>query len=202
MVEVDPADLSKPLSEGFPPATAEKVWRLLGILRELQARPATRGRFTLKGGTALNVFHWPKVPRLSVDLDLMATGYPNAAPRSSERELVVRSLEEVGRSLGYKVRTDPSDAVTNLTLTYRNHLETRDALKLDIDLLDRVTLLDPVERTGPILFDADDLQFPVADPAELMGQKLTAVAYRHVERDLFDMYLLLLSGWGLQFPRA
>lgn len=85
MVEVDPADISKALSEGLPPATAEKVWRLLGILRELQARPATRGRFTLKGGTALNIFHWPKVPRLSVDLDLMATGYPNAAPRTSER---------------------------------------------------------------------------------------------------------------------
>lgn len=202
MVEVDPADLSKPLSEGFPAATAEKVMRLLGILRELQSHPATRGKFTLKGGTALHVFHWPKAPRLSVDLDLMATGFPHAAPRTSERNHVLRSLEEVSGSLGYKVRTDPSEAVTNLTLSYRNHLGTRDSLKLDIDLLNRVTLLDPVERAGPILFDADDLRFPVADPAELMGQKLTAVAYRHVERDLFDMYLLLLSGWRSQFPRA
>lgn len=202
MGEVDPADLSKALSEGFPPATAEKVLRLLQVLRELQAQPVTRGKFTLKGGTALNVFHWPKAPRLSVDLDLMATGYPNAAPRTPDRTRVVHSLEEVSRSLGYKVRTDPSDAVTNLTLSYRNHLGTPDSLKIDIDLLDRVTLLEPVERAGPILFDADDLRFPVVDPAELMGQKLTAVAYRHVERDLFDIYLLLLSGWRSQFPRA
>ncbi len=98
MVEVDPADLSKALSEGLPPATAEKVWRLLGILRELQARPATRGRFTLKGGTALNIFHWPKVPRLSVDLDLMATGYPNAAPSLERiREQARIQLEDVSR---------------------------------------------------------------------------------------------------------
>jgi predicted nucleotidyltransferase component of viral defense system len=70
---VDPAELSDALSQGFQQATAEKVYRLLGILRELQSQHSTRDCFTLKGGTALNVFHWREVPRLSVDIDLMAT---------------------------------------------------------------------------------------------------------------------------------
>jgi predicted nucleotidyltransferase component of viral defense system len=84
-VEVDPADLADALAEGFPQATAEKVLRLLGVLRETQAVRSTRGRFTLKGGTALNVFHSPRVPRLSVDLDLMATGFPGAAAGTAEQ---------------------------------------------------------------------------------------------------------------------
>jgi hypothetical protein len=76
-------DLSEPVDaveEGFRPVTAEKVLRLLGILREIQSLRSTRGRFTLKGGTALSVFHSPRTPRPSVDLDLMATGFPRASP--------------------------------------------------------------------------------------------------------------------------
>lgn len=202
MVEVDPADLSKALSEGFPPATAEKVWRLLGILRELQVRPATRDRFTLKGGTALNIFHWPKAPRLSVDLDLMATGFPGAAPGTPSREDALRSVTEALEVLGYSVSQTTGEAGRTFLGGYTNSLGSPDRLKVDLDLLNRTTLMDPVEREGPVLFDADDLRFRVVDPAELLGQKLAAVAYRAVERDLFDMYLLLLSGWRHQHPRA
>ncbi len=85
MVDVDLADLAAARSQGFEQATAEKVVRLLGILREVQSLGSTMDRFTLKGGTALNVFHFPEVPRLSVDLDLMVTGWPAASPESDER---------------------------------------------------------------------------------------------------------------------
>ena len=122
MAEVDRADLATALSEGFSPATAEKVGRLLGVLRELQARPATRDKFTLKGGTALNVFHWPKAPRLSVDLDLMTTGFPDAAPRTQSRERVVRLLKGALADLEYEVteagRT-PESRSSGLTRTRR-----------------------------------------------------------------------------------
>ncbi len=199
---MDPSDLSKALSEGFAQPTAEKVVRLLGILRELQARPATRGRFTLKGGTALNIFHWPKAPRLSVDLDLMTTGFPDAAPGTRPREHAAGLVTRILADLGYAVTEARADAGWTLVGGYTNSLGTADRLKVDLDLLNRMTLLEPVMREGPLLFDADDLRFPVVDPAELMGQKLTAVAYRAVERDLFDMYVLLLSGWRHQHPRT
>lgn len=202
MVRVDRADLAKALSEGFPQATAEKVWRLLGVLREFQARPTTHNRFTLKGGTALNVFHWPQAPRLSVDLDLMATGFPDAAPGTASRETALRSVREVLQALGYSTAETEGDAGRSLLGSYTNSLGSQDRLKVDLDLLNRMTLLEPVESVGPVLFDADDLRFLVVDPAELMGQKLTAVAYRAVERDLFDMHLLLLSDWPRTHPQA
>lgn len=93
MTNVDQAELAPVLDEGFRPATAEKVYRLLGVLRELQARRDTADRYTLKGGTALNVFHLEDLPRLSVDIDLMATGFPQAEPGSDERDEAMESVK-------------------------------------------------------------------------------------------------------------
>lgn len=55
----------------------ERVVRLLGILERLTTHELTRDRWVLKGGTALNVFHFD-VPRLSVDLDLNFLGAARA----------------------------------------------------------------------------------------------------------------------------
>ena len=195
MVEVNRTELSTAVGEGFLPATAERVWRLLGVLRELQSRPKTSGKFTLKGGTALNVFHFPQPPRLSVDLDLMVTGFPRAAPHSAERLEVVELARKVGRDLGYDVLEEPAEAGCTLTWSYRNTLGSADRIKLDLDLLNRMTLLPTVSKDGPVLFGADDVNFPVVSEPELLGQKLTAVAYRAAPRDLFDMYIMLMAGW-------
>lgn len=192
---VDATEFTLAVGEGFPPATAERVWRLLGVLRELQSRPGTSGKFTLKGGTALNVFHFPKSPRLSVDLDLMATGYPRASPGSADRRQVVKLAGEIGKGLGYGVSEEPAEAGCTLTFSYRNSLGSADRIKLDLDLLNRTTLLPTLSKDGPVLFGADDMNFPVVSEPELLGQKLTTVAYRAAPRDLFDMYIMLMAGW-------
>ena len=148
------------------------------------------------------MFHWPKAPRLSVDLDLMTTGFPEAAPRTRSRERVVRLVKGALTDQRYEVTETAGDAGVTILGAYRNSLGTSDRLKIDLDLLNRTTLMEPVARNGPVLFAAEDLKFPVVATAELMGQKLTAVAYRAVERDLFDMYRLLRSGWCQQHPAA
>ncbi|MGP8073253.1 MAG: nucleotidyl transferase AbiEii/AbiGii toxin family protein [Thermoplasmata archaeon] len=195
MVTVDSVDLSGAVGEGFPQATAEKVHRLLGILREIQTVRSTRGRFTLKGGTALNVFHLPKVPRLSVDLDLMATGYPGAAAGTALHERVIEVTERLVHRMGYTVAKSETPAACTLECRYRNLLEGADQVKIDLDILNRQTLLPPRDLRGPALFLADDLVFPVLSEAELLGQKLVAVAYRAHARDLYDMHAMLRSGW-------
>ena len=55
--------------ERFKPHTLEKVWTLLTVLERIQEDKDLRGKFALKGGTALNVFY-SDLPRLSVDIDL------------------------------------------------------------------------------------------------------------------------------------
>ncbi len=195
MVEVNPADLADALGEGFQPRTAEKVYRLLGVLREIQSLRSTRSRFVLKGGTALNVFHSHNVPRLSVDLDLMATGFPGAAAGTPEHGRVVDLTRGVLTRLEDRVTTSDSPAACTLVAHYRDRLGGQDQLKVDLDILNRQTLLPPQASRGPSLFLADDLRFPVVRRAELFGQKLVAVAYRAHPRDLYDMHSMIGSGW-------
>jgi predicted nucleotidyltransferase component of viral defense system len=196
LVTVDPADLSDAVGDGFPQATAEKVLRLVGILREIQAVRASESRFTLKGGTALNVFHSPKIPRLSVDIDLMVTGFARAASGTSDHERVVTLVESIARRTGYVVVRNETPAACTLTCRYRNLLGGADQLKIDLDLLNRQTLLKSKKLRGPALFLARDVEFPVVDEPELLGQKLVAVAYRAHPRDLYDMRAMLRSGWN------
>ncbi len=66
----------------FRPEILEKSLRLLSLLETFFQHPFLKGRFTLKGGTALNLFLFD-VPRLSVDADLNYIGAsePRTAPR-------------------------------------------------------------------------------------------------------------------------
>ncbi len=194
-MRVDPSELADALSEGFIAVAAERVHRLLGVLRELQTVEDTKDRFTLKGGTALNVFLSERVPRLSVDLDLMATGYPEVSANSAQLRRIVAVIEKLARGLGYSIHRALTDAACALRLGYKNHLGSADQIKLDLDFLNRITLRPSIGCVGPSVFHADDLTFQVVSPPELLGQKLTAVAYRAVERDLYDMWRMIRLGW-------
>lgn len=197
MTNVQRVELAPALSEGFAQAIAEKVIRLLGILREVQEFRGSTGMFTLKGGTALNIFHFPRVPRLSVDIDLMATGFPTAEAGTSAHTQVVELVTRLVSGMGYRITTSDGDAGSTVFCQYRNSLGAEDRLKIDIDLLNRQTLLPAEMLHGPSLFNSDDFRFPVASRAELLGQKLVAVAYRGQPRDLFDMFAMLNDEWDV-----
>ncbi len=203
MPAVQVGELADALEAGFRQDTAEKVYRLLALLREWEETSEGRGKLTLKGGTALNIFHLPNHPRLSVDIDLMATGFPDAAPGTPQREEVVRSLADLARRLDYRAvqRGDAAGAGVGLVTRYENSSGPEDVIKIDLDLLNRQTLLPSVRVRGPELFGARDFTFPIVDRAELLGQKLIAVVYRQTARDPFDMYQMILHRWHA-LPRA
>jgi predicted nucleotidyltransferase component of viral defense system len=76
---------------GFGAEPLEKVFRLMALLDALNSHPFLKTRTALKGGTALNLFHFD-VPRLSVDIDLY---YIGAADRNdARRTLEARILPE------------------------------------------------------------------------------------------------------------
>ena len=58
---------------GFDQLYIEKVLRLLGILELFFSNEVLKDKYALKGGTALNLFHF-QLPRLSVDIDLNYLG--------------------------------------------------------------------------------------------------------------------------------
>jgi len=196
MATMDQADLADAMDEGFRQDTAEKVYRLLGILREIQLTAATRDKFTLKGGTALNIFHLPSIPRLSVDIDLVATGYSEAWPDHESRKDAINAATKLAKSLGYRVDVnDSEDSGCTIHCNYTNSLGTPDKVKIDIDFLNRKLLVEPEIHAGPAMFQADDIEFPIVAIPELMAQKLVAVCYRAHVRDLYDMAVMLREGW-------
>lgn len=196
MVDVDAGDLAEAIDNGFRQDTAEKVHRLIGVLREMQDRTDTSGKFTLKGGTALNIFHLEGVPRLSVDIDIIATGFPEAAARSAGRDAVIQLVDDVVKRLGYKTtKNDSEDSGCTIHCTYKNTLGTQDRIKIDIDIIGRQTILLPEEVPGPAMFLAKEFKFPTVARAELFAQKLVAVAYRAHARDLYDMHRMIGEKW-------
>ena len=56
-------------STGFKPEMVEKVLHLLNLLSTLNSHTFLKGKWVLKGGTALNLFVL-NLPRLFVDIDL------------------------------------------------------------------------------------------------------------------------------------
>ena len=58
---------------GFKAEMVEKVLQLLNLLTAFSVHPYLKGKWVLKGGTALNFFVLD-APRLSVDIDLNYIG--------------------------------------------------------------------------------------------------------------------------------
>ena len=80
---------------GFRGEMLEKVAQLLNLLRAIRGDAFLRARLALKGGTALNLFHF-ELSRLSVDIDLNYIG-------SADRETMVAERPE----LGNRIRQQP-----------------------------------------------------------------------------------------------
>ena len=60
-------------ANGFSEQVVEKALHLLHLLNALNSHPSLKGKWALKGGTALNLFVF-SYPRLSVDIDLNYIG--------------------------------------------------------------------------------------------------------------------------------
>jgi predicted nucleotidyltransferase component of viral defense system len=70
----------------FRPEALEKVYLLQAILHRLEDNELSQGQWVLKGGTAINLFHWA-VPRLSVDIDINFIGVEDVGRLPSSRDV-------------------------------------------------------------------------------------------------------------------
>lgn len=73
----------------------EKVYKLLFVLEKIMEVPYLKERLVLKGGTALNLFYFDPVPRLSVDLDLNYIGYIDRAEMFKEKKLISEAINQI-----------------------------------------------------------------------------------------------------------
>lgn len=79
----------------YKPEILEKVQKLLLILEQFMSVPFLQKRLVLKGGTALDLFHFDPIPRLSVDIDLNYIGHLERSIMLEERKVINEAITKV-----------------------------------------------------------------------------------------------------------
>lgn len=193
-VNLTAQDLAREVaSTGFTGESLEKVFRLIGLLDALNSHPFLKTRIALKGGTALNLFHFD-VPRLSVDIDLNYIGTADRNTMFVERPKLEQAVQAVCSREGLTVRRMPSEhAGGKWRLTYAASRGGSGSLELDVNFMLRTPLWAPriAECFAVGSFKAGSI--PVLDPHELAAGKLAALLARSANRDIFDGHRLLTA---------
>lgn len=176
---------------GFKMEHLEKVHILMDLLTDFVSFPQLKGKFVLKGGTALNLFFF-KLPRLSVDIDLNYIGSTNREVMLTERPLLQKAIIGICERRGLTLDKSPNrHAGGKMIWRYPSALGQMGNLEIDLNFMYRIPLW-PIEFKSSCAVGSKQIHsIPILDPHELSAGKLTALIDRKTGRDLFDAYHLL-----------
>jgi len=178
---------------GFRSDLVEKVLHLIGLLGALNAHPYLKGRWVLKGGTALNLFVLD-LPRLSLDIDLNYVGKLDLDAMQLERPRIEDAIRSVlSREELSLTRTPHEHAGGKWRLAYSGFSGQKGTLEVDLNFMFRLPLWEVQPRDSHQFGAFQERGIPVLDIHELAAGKLAALLSRKQSRDLFDSHRLLKS---------
>lgn len=180
----------------YTATNVEKVVRLCLILEDLNLFDEFAGKLLLKGGTAINLIAFEKLPRLSVDLDLdFAYNLPKEET-NLERERISKALSSYSEDMGYKISDRSNLVLYSKSLQYTTTTGSLDKIKLDINYHSRCHVYPYVISEIEVPFKLLDRHIKVAhlNIIELFAGKIKALYERCKPRDIFDIYSLAQSG--------
>ncbi len=178
-------------STGFRAEMVEKVFHLLNLLNTLNSHPFLKGKWVLKGGTALNMFIFD-LPRLSVDIDLNYIGALDRDEMLTERPKIEQAAQAVFSREGFTTKRVPDEhAGGKWQLSYQSFMEQAGNLEIDLNFMFRQPLWDIQSADSHLLGDFQAKSIPVLDMHELAAGKLAALLARGQARDLFDSHRIL-----------
>lgn len=176
---------------GFKADMTEKVLQLLNVLSALNSHPFLKGKWVLKGGTALNMFLF-NIPRLSVDIDLNYIGAVDREEMLAERPKIEQAARAVFSREGFSTKRVPNEhAGGKWRLSYQSFTGQSGNLEVDMNFMFRQPLWDFHSVDSHRLGDFQSKGIPVLDVHELAAGKLAALFARRQARDLFDCHQLL-----------
>ena len=150
-------------------------------------------KLVLKGGTAINLL-CTNLKRLSVDIDLDFIGTIDPKKVQIERaeilSLIERHLEMDDYYLSAESRNNY--ALSSQTFLYRNASGNMDTIKIEINFLNRIHVLEPI-KTSFTKFGKIH-KVTALRKEELYGSKIAALIDRTKPRDLYDIYQFVCSG--------
>lgn len=185
--------LNQAKTTGFRPEILEKVIRLIELLNELFDNNFLKDKLVLKGGTALNLFHF-NLPRLSVDIDLNYIGALERNAMLEERKELETILFSLCQRSGFNIKRSATEhAGGKWRLTYASAVQPSGNLEIDLSYLHRVTLWPVTQQDSCLVGLFQARQIPLLDLHELAAGKLAAFMSRRASRDLYDVHQLLVK---------
>ncbi len=176
---------------GFNAEMVEKVLHLLNLLTTLNSHPFLKGKWVLKGGTALNLFVLD-LPRLSIDIDLNYIGALDREEMLTDRPKAEQAAQAVFSREGFIIKRAPDEhAGGKWRLSYESFTGQSGNLEVDLNFMFRRPLWDTRHADSPPFGDFQAKSIPVLDLHELAAGKLAALLARRQARDLFDCHRLL-----------
>ena len=177
---------------GFRGEMLEKVAHLLNLLRAIRENDFLRRRLALKGGTALNLFHFD-LSRLSVDIDLNYVGAAERDIMMAERPELEARLSGLCEREGYGIRHTPDAqfAGGKWQLRYAASRGGQGNIEIDINYMFRVPLWPLNEKSSVSIGALQVEDYLLLDVHELAAGKLAALIDRSAARDLYDAVRLL-----------
>ncbi len=174
----------------YKPDILEKVNKLLLVLEQFMSIPYLKERLVLKGGTALNLFCFEQIPRLSVDIDLNYIGSLERTVMLEERKIIEESIAQILFQNQFERERSPTNhAGGKMIWRYDSALGQKGNLEIDLNYMFRKPLW-PVLEIAPKIIFAKSFTVPVLDIHELAAGKLSALFSRRVSRDFFDAHHL------------
>lgn len=174
--------------DGFDEGTVEKILHLAHLLNVLNSHPSLRGKWVLRGGTALNLFVL-RLPRLSVDIDLNYIGALGREDMLAERPRIEQAAQAVFSREGFAVRRVPGEhAGGKWRLSYPSFTGQPANLEVDFNFMYRLPLWEIHQADSYPLGDFQAKGVPILDLHELAAGKLAALFSRQQARDLFDCH--------------
>jgi len=173
-------------STGHRPDVLEKVVHLLHLLNALNTHPFLKGKWVLKGGTALNMFVL-NLPRLSVDIDINYIGALDRDRMLAERPKIEQALQAVFSREDYTVKRIPNEhSGGKWRLRYDSYTGQGANLEVDLNMILRQPLWDIHNADSQPLGSHRASGIPILDIHELAAGKLAALMSRGQARDLYD----------------
>lgn len=182
-----------PIAEktGFRIEMIEKVLLLINLLNTLNSHPFLKGKWVLKGGTALNLFLL-NLPRLSVDIDLNYIGKLDREQMLADRPGIEQAAQAVFSREGFIIKRLPEEhAGGKWRLGYQSITGQPGNLEVDLNFMYRQPLFDISIVDSHPFGNFQAKKIPVLDLHELAAGKLTALLSRGQARDLYDCCQIL-----------
>lgn len=171
--------------------TLEKVFRLSELLKLFNENEELKGKYVLKGGTAINLCLFD-FPRLSVDIDMDFNSNSSKEEMLEMRELHRKLISAFVALDGYTI--DPKSRFTftldSYLLKYTNATGSRDNIKIELNYSNRIQILEPVNyKLSSKIIDNESIL--ALNKIELYGSKIAALIGRTTARDVFDVFQLV-----------